>query len=170
MKALKENIISDLVARLNASPFMIVADYTALTVAQFEELRTKLEAAGASAGVTKNSYAKRAADAIEFPEEIKGYLSGQTVLVTGESDVCAAAKALKDFHKANGKPELRAGVLDGKMLTPEELNALADLPPMEVLRAQLLGTLNQPASTLVRLLNEPASGLARVLKAKGEQG
>ena len=170
MKELKENIISDLVARQNGSPFMIVADYTALTVAQFEELRSKLEEVGANAGVTKNSYAKRAADEIEYPEEIKEYLSGQTVLVTGESDVCAAAKALKDFHKANQKPELRAGVLDGKMLTPDELNALAALPPMDVLRAQLLGTFNQPASTLVRLLNEPASGLARVLKAKEEQG
>jgi large subunit ribosomal protein L10 len=170
MKELKENIISELVARLNASPFMIVADYTALTVSQFDELRTKLDEVGASANVTKNTYAKRAADELKYPEEIAQYLKGQSVIVTGEQDVCAAAKAIKDYHKANEKPEMRAGVLDGKMLTPEELNALAALPPMDVLRAMLLGTLQAPASTLVRLLNEPASGLARVLKAKGEQG
>jgi large subunit ribosomal protein L10 len=60
--------------------------------------------------------------------------------------------------------------LDGKLLNTDELNVLASLPPMDVLRAHLLGTLVSPASTLVRLLNEPASGLARVLKAKGDQG
>ncbi len=170
MKAIKEEIINDLIGRLNASPFMIVADYNGITVSQFEELRGRLAAAGAGAHVTKNSYAKRASAAAEYPEEIAEYLTGQTVIVTGEQDVCAAAKVLKDFHKETEKPEMRAGVLDGKLLNPDELNALAALPPMDVLRAQLLGTLQSPASTFVRLLNEPASGLARVLKAKGEQG
>ena len=65
---------------------------------------------------------------------------------------------------------MRAGVMDGNLLSPEELNALASLPPMDVLRAQLLGTLQSPASTFVRLLNEPASSLARILKAKEEKG
>ncbi len=170
MKELKENIINDLVARLNASPFMLVVDYTALTVAQFEELRTKLDGVGANAQVTKNSYAKRASKEVELPEGVAEFLSGQTAVITGEQDVCAAAKAVKEFHKTNKKPEVRGGVLDGKLLTPEEINALAELPPLEVLQAQLLGTINQPASTLVRLLNEPASALARVLKAKEEKG
>ena len=170
MKAIKEIIIQELVDKLNASPFMIVADYNATTVSQFEELRGKLAEAGAVAHVTKNSYAKRASTAVEYPEEIAEALSGQTAIVTGEQDVCAAAKVLKDIYKATEKLPMRAGVLDGKLISAEELNALASLPPMDVLRAQLLGTLTSPASTLVRLLNEPASGLARVLKAKGDQG
>ena len=168
MKEIKENIINDLVERLNSSPFMIVIDYKELTVSQFEEIRTRLAGSGAAAYVTKNSYAKRASGAVNFPEELNQFLSGQTALVTGEEDVIA--KILKDFKKENEKPEMRAGVLDGKLLSPEELNALASLPPMEVLRAQLLGTLQSPASTFVRLLNEPASSLARILKAKEEQG
>ena len=65
---------------------------------------------------------------------------------------------------------MKGGVLDGAMLTAEELNALASLPPMPSLQAQLLGLLQQPASTFVRLLNEPASGLARVLQAKADAG
>lgn len=170
MKAIKENIISELIERLNASPFMIVVDYTALTVNQFEDLRIRLSDCGAGVHVTKNSYARRASAAADYPEEIVGFLSGQTALVTGEQDICATAKALKDFRKESEKLEMRAGVLDGKLLSSEELNVLAALPPMNVLRAQLLGTLQSPAGTLVRLLNEPASGLARVLKLKSEQG
>ena len=170
MKAIKENIISELIERLNASPFMIVVDYTALTVNQFEDLRIRLSACGAGVHVTKNSYARRASAAADYPEEIVGFLSGQTALVTGEQDICATAKALKDFRKESEKLEIRAGVLDGKLLSSEELNVLAALPPMNVLRAQLLGTLQSPAGTFVRLLNEPASGLARVLKLKSAQG
>jgi len=170
MKAIKENIINDLIEKLNASPFMIVIDYKELTVAQLEGLRGRLTEVGAAAYVTKNSYAKRASGAASYPEELNEYLSGQTALVTGDQDVCAVAKILKEFKKENGKPEMRAGVMDGKLLSPEELNALASLPPMDVLRAQLLGTLQSPAGTFVRLLNEPASSLARILKAKEEKG
>ncbi|MFP6873750.1 MAG: 50S ribosomal protein L10 [Verrucomicrobiales bacterium] len=170
MKAIKEHIISDLIERLNAAPFMVVVDYTALAVDQFEKLRGNLFACGAGVHVTKNSYARRASTAVDYPEEIVGFLSGQTALVTGDQDICTTAKVLQDFRKKTEKLEMRAGVLDGKLLSTEELNALAALPPMNVLRAQLLGTLQSPASTFVRLLNEPASGLARVLKLKSEQG
>ena len=100
----------------------------------------------------------------------RGEYTGPPPVVTGESDICATAKVLKDFHKEEERPEMRSGVLDGKLLTVEEINALASLPPMDILRAQLLGALQAPAQQLVRLLNEPASALARVLKAKEEQG
>ncbi|MBT7981137.1 MAG: 50S ribosomal protein L10 [Akkermansiaceae bacterium] len=170
MKAIKENIINDLIEKLNASPFMIVIDYKALTVAQLGELRSRLSETNSTAHVTKNSYAKRASVEAEYPEGINESLAGQTALVTGDQDICAVAKVLKDFKKENEKPEMRAGVMDGNLLSPEELNALASLPPMDVLRAHLLGTLQSPASTFVRLLNEPASSLARILKAKEEQG
>ena len=127
MKAIKENIINDLIEKLNASPFMIVIDYKELTVAQLEGLRGRLTEVGAAAYVTKNSYAKRASGAASYPEELNEYLSGQTALVTGDQDVCAVAKILKEFKKENEKPEMRAGVMDGKLLSPEELNALASL-------------------------------------------
>lgn len=170
MKELKENIIRELVEQLNASPFAIVADYSGTSVAEFEGIRVKLAEGGATAHVTKNSYIKRASSEVSYPEELAEFLSGQTVLVTGEEDICAAAKVLKDFNKKSEKFGMRGGILDGKVVSAEELSALASLPPMDVLRAQLLGTLQSPASTFVRLLNEPASALARVLKAKEDQG
>ena len=170
MQAFKQSIIDDLVAKINASPFLIVADYGGLTVAQFEALRKKLGEAGSEVHVTKNSFVKRAAASVEYPEDIATVLTGQTCIVTGGSDVCATAKALKETHKETEKCEMKGGVLDGNMLSADDLNALASLPPMESLQAQLLGLLQQPASTLVRLLNEPAASLARVIQAKSDAG
>lgn len=170
MKELKQTIIDDLLAKLNASPYMIVVNYAGMTVTQFTTLRGKLAETNAELHVTKNSYVRRAAKSAELPEEVGAFLVGQTAVVTGESDVCAASKVVKEFNKASGKAEVLGGTLDGKILSVEEVNALAALPPLEILQGKLLGTILAPASTLVRLLNEPASALARVLKAKAEQG
>ena len=170
MQAFKQSIIDDLVAKLNESPFLIIADYGGMTVAQFEDLRRKLGEGDSEVHVTKNSFVKRAAAAVEYPEDIATVLTGQTCVVTGGSDICATAKALKEANKATDKCEMKGGVLDGKLLSSDELNALASLPPMPSLQAQLLGLLQQPASTLVRLLNEPAAGLARVMQAKADAG
>ena len=170
MQAFKQSIIDDLVAKINDSPFLIVADYGGLTVAQFEDLRKKLAEGGSEVHVTKNSFVKRAAAAVDYPEDIATVLTGQTCVITGGSDVCATAKVLKEANKATEKCEMRGGVLDGNLLSSEELDALASLPPMPSLQAQFLGLLQQPASTLVRLLNEPAASLARVMQAKADAG
>lgn len=170
MKELKQIIIDDIVERLNDSPFMLIADYGGMTVPQFEALRKTLKEKGAKFQVAKNSFVKRAANSAEFPEEIGEHLAGQTAVITGESDVCAAAKALKDFHKENERPEVRCGVLDGEFLDAAKVKALAELPPKEILQAQLLGVLSQPGTKLVRTLNEPGGSLARVLQAKADQG
>jgi large subunit ribosomal protein L10 len=97
-------------------------------------------------------------------------LVGQTAVVTGAQDVCAAAKVMKNFSDEFKKPEIKGGVLDGALLDPAGIKALADLPSREVLLATLLGVLQAPASKLVRTLNEPAASLARVLQAKADQG
>jgi large subunit ribosomal protein L10 len=89
-------------------------------------------------------------------------------MVTGESDVCAAAKVLKTFVSEFERPPVKAGILDDVLLSAEQINALADLPPKDVLQAKLLGLFLAPATRLVRVLNEPASSLARVLQAKVE--
>ncbi len=170
MKEVKQVIIDEILERLNDSPFMLVADYGGMTVPQFEELRGKLKEQGAKFQVAKNSFVRRAAESAEYPEGIAEMLSGQTAVVTGESDVCAAAKALKDFGKSAGKPEIRGGVLDGELLDEAKVKALADLPPMEVLQAQLLGVLNMPAQQLVTVMDQPGASLARVLQAKHDQG
>ena len=170
MKELKQTIIDELLAKLNASPFLLVVDYAKMTVVEFTQLRNKLAESGGEIHVTKNSFVKRAAKDASYPEELNAALVGQTAVVTGQSDVCAAAKAIKDFNKTSKKAAVLGGVLDGKLLAVNDIDALAALPPLEVLRGQLLGTILAPASTLVRLLNEPAASLARVLKAKADQG
>lgn len=169
MNAEKTILIEHLLEKVNASPFLFVVDYTGLTVDKFEALRKLLRGAGAEMHVFKNTLVKKAAERAGYPSELGAALTGQSAVVTGEKDVCAAAKVMKTFATEFKKPQVKAGVLDGKYLDASGINALADLPSREVLLGQLLGVLQAPASTLVRLLNEPASSLARVLQAKSEQ-
>lgn len=168
MKAEKSLLIEDVLKRVNASPFLFVVDYTGLTVDKFSELRKRLSGCNAEIHVFKNTLVKKAAERAGYPGDLGKTLEGQTAIVTGAKDVCAAAKIMKTFSAEFQKPKLKAGVLDGKLLDVPGINALADLPAKEVLQAQLLGVLQAPASKLVRLLNEPAASLARVLKAKSE--
>lgn len=170
MKDQKQLIIDELLERINHSPFLLVADYTGLTVANFTELRNRLGATGSECHVVKNSFVKRAARVADLPGELNEALEGQTAIVTGERDICAAAKVLKNFAAEFDKASVKAGVLDGKLLNAEQVKALASLPSREILLATLLGVLQAPATNLVRVLNEPASSLARVLKARAEQG
>lgn len=170
MQVEKNIIIDDLMERVNASPFMLVADFTGLTVSQFEELRVRLEAAGSKIYVTKNSYIKRVIKDASLPEGLAECLTGQSAIVTGEEDVCGAAKVLKNFHKEFTRPSVKMGVLDGKLLTDKDIAQIADLPSREQLLSQLLGLLQAPATNLARLLNEPGSQLARVMQANVDKG
>jgi large subunit ribosomal protein L10 len=165
MRPEKANIVQDLKDQLNSSPFLLVTDYTGLKVDQFAELRTRLVAVGAECHVVKNTMLRIAANELGMPD-ISTSLSGQTAIVTGEQDICATAKVLKTFAAEFKKPAVKAGILDNAPLSAEQVHAMADLPPLPVLQAQLLGLLNSPGSRLVRTLNEPGTSLARVLKAK----
>ncbi len=163
----KAVIVEDLQQKLNATPFLFVADYTGLTVSRFGELRNRLAGIGARCHVVKNTFLKRAAKDAGYPE--LGELRGQNAIVVGDKDVAAAAKVLKTFTAEFKKPVVRTGVVDRIVVSTEQIDAIADLPSREVLLGKLLGTLLAPASQLVRVLNEPASALARVLKAHAEQ-
>jgi len=167
MRPEKITIVEDLQAKLNASPFVLVTDYTGLRVDQFSILRNRLADNGAECKVVKNTFLRRAMSEAGLPD-ISTDLKGQTAIVIGEKDVAAAAKVLKTFVGEFKKPEIKIGVVGSVVVTADQINAIADLPSREVLLGQLLGVMQAPASTLVRLLNEPASALARVLKAKAE--
>ena len=167
MRPEKITIVEDLQAKLNASPFVLVTDYTGLRVDQFSILRNRLAEVSSECKVVKNTFLRRAMSEAGLPD-ISADLKGQTAIVIGEKDVAAAAKVLKTFVAEFKKPEVKLGVVGNAVISTDELNAIADLPSREILLAQLLGVLQSPASTLVRLLNEPASSLARVLKAKAE--
>jgi large subunit ribosomal protein L10 len=170
MHADKEIIIESLLERINSSPYVLFVSYGGMTVPQFNEIRNRLTEAGADLHVSKNSYIKRACVAAGLPEGVGEHLTGQSAIVSGESDVCAAAKVVKNFAAEFTRPEIRGGAMDGNLLSQDEVMTLANLPSREALLAQFLGVLEAPASKLVRTLNEPATALARVLKAKEEQG
>jgi len=168
MRPEKADIVKDLAQDLKESSYVLVTDYQHMEVDDFSELRKRLAAAGAEVHVVKNSFLKREmADSGLTPSN--GELTGQTAVVTGEKDVAPVAKILKTFTKEFKKAMLKLGFIDRAQVATKEIEELADLPSREVLQAQLLGLLLQPATKFVRLLNEPASAFARLLKAKGEK-
>ncbi len=169
MRAEKKSLTQEYIARLNASPFFLVVDYRGLNVAQFKELRSRLRKTKAEAHVVKNSVFR-----IAFQEaglgELAGALSGQLAVVTGQRDISPTAKVIKTFQAEFEKPKVQFGYLGNQRLEKDAVLALADLPPLDVLRSKLMGVLQAPASQLVRLLNTPATQLARVLQARVEKG
>ena len=169
MRPEKANIVSDLSDELKESSFVLVADYQHMKVDDFSELRKRLAGAGAEIHVVKNSFLKRAMADSGFPSG-DGKLTGQTAVVTGKRDVAPVAKAFKTFVTEFKKAMLKLGFIDRAVVSTADLEALADLPPENVLRAQLLGLLLSPATKLVRVLNEPGSSLARLLNAKASKG
>lgn len=168
MRPEKTRIVSDLSEKLKRSPFVLVTDYQRMKVGDFGELRNRLAPAGAEVHVVKNNFLKRAMTDSGFPD-MSDKLVGQTAVVTGENDLAPVAKIFKTFAAEFKIAALKIGFVDRTVLSTAELETLADLPPREILQAQLLGLLLSPATRLVRLLNEPASALARLLKAKSEQ-
>ena len=168
MRPEKTSIVSDLSEKLKRSPFVLVTDYQRMKVGDFGELRNRLAPAGAEVHVVKNNFLKRAMTDSGFPD-VADKLVGQTAVVTGEKDMAPVAKIFKMFAAEFKIASLKIGFLDRTVLSTAELETLADLPPREVLQAQLLGLLLSPATCLVRLLNEPGSALARLLKAKSEK-
>ena len=167
MRPEKTNIVGEIQGKLGDSPFLMIAEYTGMTVPHFSELRKRLADVGSEIHVVKNTFLRIASKELNLPE-FNIPLVGQNAMVTGEEDVCAAAKVLKTFHAEFEKPILKVGVLDNELLVPEQLQVLADLPSKDTLRATLLGVLMAPATKLVRVLNEPGASLARVLKAKAD--
>lgn len=147
----KETIVTNLLEKVNASPFLLVIDYTGVTVPEFTGLRANLAAAGASCTVAKNSYMAKAIAEAGLPD-ISASLKGQTAYVMGGSDICSAAKVINTFAKASKKAAYKTGILDGAELTPDKIQALGDLPSREVLLATLLGTINGAGAALARVI------------------
>lgn len=169
MRAEKQFINDEYRKRLNGSPFFIVVDYQGLKVSAITELRKRLNNAGAEIHVVKNSIFRLAVKEAGITD-LGSTLSGQLAVVTGQRDVSAASKIVKTFHAEFDKPKIKFGYLNNQRLESSDIVTLADLPSLEVLRGKLLGVLQAPATTLVRLLNTPGTQLARVLQARVDKG
>ncbi|HRY47271.1 MAG TPA: 50S ribosomal protein L10 [Candidatus Paceibacterota bacterium] len=165
MRAEKLLINKEYLARLNASPFFIVVDYQGLAVGHFTELRKRLLRVGAEIHVVKNSVFRLVVKDAGIAD-LAGGMTGQLAVITGKQDLAAAAKVLKTFKAEFQKPKVRFGYLGNQRLEAEELNTLADLPSLNVLRGMLAGVIQAPATHLVRVIQAPGQQLARVLQAK----
>jgi large subunit ribosomal protein L10 len=169
MRAEKELINQEYLERLQASPYFVVVDYTGLKVGPMTELRKRLGGVGAEIHVVKSSIFRLAAMQAGI-EDIRGSLGGQMAVVTGRGDVAATAKVIKTFHSEFDRPVLKFGYLDNERLDGSQLLTLADLPPLNELRAKLVGLLNTPATRLAQVIQAPGAQLARVIKAKVDKG
>jgi len=165
MRAEKKYLIDEVETHLKKSDYVILANFNGVTVADAAELRGKLAAEKAEYHVVKNSSLRVAAKSLGLPD-IEGALIGPTAIVVGGRNSAGVAKVLKQFFKDKQKIEVKAGILSKKLISPQQIAQLADMPPLEVLRAKLLGLLQQPASGFVRVLNAAPQGLVNVLQAK----
>jgi large subunit ribosomal protein L10 len=162
----KVETIEDLKSRLNGVKTVLLAEYRGLTVSQLSDLRQQLKAVSAEYKIVKNRLA-RLAIASSDVAGLGAALKGPTGMVLAKGDPVSVAKALQTFAKTNQALVLKVGVVDGQMLEPAGLKALADLPSREVLRAQIVGALTGPLAQLVGLLQAPQRELVYVLEQRG---
>lgn len=161
MRAEKKYLISEVEGHLKKSEYVILANFTKVTVADTAELRSRLAAENAEFHVVKNSSFRVAAKAFGLPE-VDSVLSGPTAIIVGGKNPAGVAKVLKKFFSEKQKLEVKVGVLDKKVFSAAELAIIAELPPFAVLRSQFLSLLTSNAASFVRLLD------AKVKKSQPE--
>jgi len=153
---------------LGRATLAVLAEYRGLTAGQMNRFRRAVREAQGRCRVAKNTLAKLAVASSRY-EKLTPMLNGPVALILAFKDPVALAKLTVKFADELPKLEIRGAVLDGQMLPPAEVKALASLPSREVLLAQLLGLLQAPASQLLRTINEPAARLARLVDVLGKR-
>src|SRR5712671_4902955 len=161
-KAKKFEQVEKLGTELKRVSSVIVATYSKLTVAQDYELRKTLRSSGAKYRVVKNTLAERAAKGTKVEEVLKG-LSGVTSIAYTEGDPVALAKALSKYAKDNPEFTFKAGLVEGRVISIKEIQALATMPSKEEIYSRLLFLLNAPAQRLVTVMNAVGKDLAVVI-------
>ena len=159
----KREFVASLATVFAETSFVLVAQNKGLTVADVSELRRRMRAAGATYKVAKNRLATLALDGTRF-DGVKPLLKGPTALAWS-TDPVAVAKTAVEFAKTNDKFVVLGGALGAQTLNAEGVKALADLPSLETLRAQLLGLIQTPATRIAGILQAPGGQVARVLSA-----
>ena len=167
-KEQKTALVGEIAEGLGRASIALVSEYRGMTAGEATEVRRRLRAVRGELRVAKNTLIRRAIKDTAFTA-LDDKLGGPVGLILSFADPVELAKTVTGMRELGDKFKLRGGVLDGKPLTGEEIQALAALPPREVVLAQLLGLIMAPATRVVRLLNEPGSALARVIDAIGKK-
>jgi large subunit ribosomal protein L10 len=166
----KTRVVAELTEKLRSADTLIVADYRGLTMPQIDDLRGKLLEQGAKFTVVKNTLTRRAAkDA--GAEALLALLEGPSAIafIEAEGDMVAVAKALADSARDTKVLAIRGGVLAGRVIGAEDVEELAKLPPLDVLRGQVLAAVIAPLTAILALVNAPLQNLYGLLDARIEQ-
>lgn len=164
----KRVVINEISEKMKAAQAIVFADHRGLTVEQDTELRNALRKAGVEYKVVKNTLTRFAAKENGL-DALDPILNGPTAMATSATDAVAPAKVLSEYAKKFDKLELKAGVVEGKVIDVNGIKALAELPSREVLIARVLGGLNAPISGFVNVLNGNMRGLVVALNAIAEK-
>ncbi len=170
LKQDKERIVGELAERLKSTSTLFVADYRGLSVTEIDDLRSKLIEHGARFTIVKNTLTRRAATEAGT-EALLALLDGPTAIafIEADGDMVAVAKALADSARTTKVLTIRGGILDGAPIGVEDVNSLATLPPLDVLRGQVLGAITGPLITVVGLISAPVRDLLGLIDARIEQ-
>ena len=166
----KELVIAELTERLRSSDTLLVADYRGLTMTQIDALRSRLLESGARFSVVKNTLTRRAAEAAGA-DALLALLEGPSAIafLEADGDMVAAAKALADSARETKVLAIRGGIMEGRTVTAEEIETLATLPPIDILRGQVLGAIVAPLTALLGLVTAPLQNLHGLIDARIEQ-
>jgi large subunit ribosomal protein L10 len=166
----KERVVAELTERLRATDTLIVADYRGLTMPQIDALRGKLLEQGARFSVVKNTLTRRAAEAAGA-DQLLALLEGPSAIafVESDGDPAAVAKALADSARDTKVLEIRGGIMQGRTISSGDVEELAKLPPLDVLRGQVLAAVIAPLTSLLALANAPLQDLIGLIDARVEQ-
>ena len=164
----KQEVLATYQDWFKRSQALILVEYTGARMKDMDSIRAKVRESGAEFHVVKNTLARRAFEqqGMTVPEE---FLLKSTAVSFAFSDPAATAKALADATKGMAFVKVKGGFMAGQMLSASQVKALAELPPLPIVRAQLLGMLQAPAGKLVRTIAEPARSLAAVFRAYSEK-
>lgn len=164
----KKALVEEIKEKVEKSQGVVLVDYRGLNVDEVNELRANYRKAGVEYKVYKNTMMRFAFKEAGF-EEFNEYLTGPNAVAFGFEDPVQAAKVTHDFAKANNKLEIKAGIVDGNVIGLDQIKNLADLPPREVLIAQVLGGLNAPISGFANVLQGTLRNLVYALEAVREK-
>jgi len=168
-KEQKSAAVGELHEKLSGAKAFYLTDFSGMTVKQITVFRRRLRAQGVDYVVVKNTLAQRALQDLELPD-IGASFAGPTGVVIGREDAVAAAKVLTDFAREyDNKPKVKLGIVERKEVGPAQIKQLAELPPREVLLAQLAGGLQAPMSRLAGGMQSLVAGLARAVDALRQQ-
>lgn len=162
--AQKEQTIERLRERLDGAKCLYVTDFTGLDVASMTDLRARLTAARVEYLVVKNTLARRALSEGPFAE-LAEHMTGPNAFAVSRDDVVAAAKILTDFAKERERPQIKAGVIEGQVISLEEIRRIASLPPREQLLAEVVGYARAPIAGLVFVLHGLLAKFVRTVEA-----